>query len=289
MIAMVAYLMEKKEEDERWVIHVEVDAETNRFRRIFWMSPLQRDLARRFGDVIINDITLMRNQYNVPLNIWLVIDHQFKSRNIAYALHTSEAVEDHKWAINHLFSVLPLNPSRAYFSDFDLALDNVLSSMDVWHGLCLHHLSGNITKNLAPLLGVLLQPFMMAFWQVYYAISPAAFDAKWEKLLEDFPRSRDYLERILEPTKERWAWAWVSARFTCGVRTSGRVESENKFNKIIGNSKSTLYDLVKNLVERSEDQAKVEQFSTIKVCQPPIFLQITDELFYTVITPTPYY
>lgn len=264
MVALVAFLMKKKEEDPRWVVFVEVDGE-NRFHRLFFMSPTQRDLLTRFSDVIINDVALMRNKYNLPLNNWVVIDHQQKTRSLAYALHTTETIEDHKWAVDHLFSLLPPHPSRVYFSDFDLAVDHVMSSKDVWHGLCLHHLGDNITKNLAPVLGVLFQPFSMAFWQVYYSISPDAFDVKWAKLLEDFPRSRDYLERVLGPTKERWAWAWVSARFTCGVRTSGRVESENRINKLLGDTKTGLYDLVRNLIERAEEQAGNEKLNAIKV------------------------
>jgi hypothetical protein len=163
MVATVGLLLKKKEEDPRWVVHVEVDTATNRFRRLFWMSPEQRELAIRFGDVIINDISLMRNQYNVPLNIWIVIDHQCKSRNIAYALHTTESAEDHEWVVNILFEVLTPNPNRFYFSDFDLAIDKVLSTKDVTHGLCLHHLAGNITKSLGPALGALFQSFVAAF------------------------------------------------------------------------------------------------------------------------------
>ncbi|KAJ6589210.1 hypothetical protein B0H19DRAFT_922955, partial [Mycena capillaripes] len=35
----------------------------------------------------------------------------------------------------------------------------------------------------------------------------------------------------------------VSRHFTCGVQTSGQVESENRINKLIGNSKTPLIDL----------------------------------------------
>jgi hypothetical protein len=267
MVATVALLTKLKGEDERWVVHVEVDAETRRFRRVFWMSPGQVTLAHRFGDVIVNDITLMRNKYNIPLNIWIIVDHQFKTRNIAYALHTSETMDDHEWVLNHLFAVLPPMPSksRAYFSDFDLALSSVVSSLDVWHGLCLHHLGDNVTKNLAPVLGALFRPFQDAFWQVYHAMSPSAFELKWNQLLTDYPSSRDYLQKVLWPTRERWAWTWVSTRFTCGVRTSGRVESENKVNKLLGNTKTTLFDLVKKLIERAEEQAELEQLSAREV------------------------
>jgi hypothetical protein len=263
MVATVGLLTKLKDEDERWVVHVDVDPETHVLRRIFWMTPKQVILAHRYSDVIINDITLMRNKYNLPLNIWVVIDHQGKTRNIAYALHTSETMDDHRWVLERLFAVLPPMPSKscAYFSDFDLALSNILSSLDVWHGLCLHHMGDNITKNLAPVLGVLFRPFQDAFWQVYHAISPAAFQHKWDQLLADYPRANDYLSRVFWPTRERWAWAWVSTRFTCGVRTSGRVESENKVNKLLGNTKTTLFDLVKKLMERTEEQEALEQLS----------------------------
>lgn len=272
MVATVELLVKLKQADERWVIAVEADPVTRQFMRLFWMSPRQVELAQRFSDVVINDITYQRNVYGLPLNIWLVIDHMFKSRNIAYALHTSETIQDHKWCLDQLFAVLPAMcpplPKRAYFSDYDLALDVAVSDYeDVWHGLCIHHMGGNLTKNLAAPLGPLFQPFQDRFYQVYYSISPDAFENSWEKLLEDYPRSRDYLQKIFWPTRERWAWAWVSARFSCGVRTSGRVESENRVNKLFGNSKTTLFGLVKELIHRSDDQDTNEKLAARQVCR----------------------
>jgi hypothetical protein len=269
MVATVTRLLEMKEADSRWVVHVEVDAKTNRFSRLFWMSPNMIDIGRRNSDVIVNDITLMRNQYNVPLNIWVVIDHQFKTRNIAYALQTSETIEDHQWAIDHLFAVIQPPPDGAYFSDADQAISSVLKTRGVWHGLCLHHLSGNITKNLAPVLGALFQSFLTSFWHTYYSISPEVFETRWNRLLDDFPRCRNYLGRVLYPTRERWAWAWVATRFTCAVRTSGRVESENRVNKLFGNTKTSFSDLTKALISRADDQVASERLETIKVgCIP---------------------
>jgi hypothetical protein len=229
------------------------------------MSPTQVALAQRFRDVIVNDITYQRNQYSLPLNIWLIIDHQFKSRNIAYALHTSETIEDHKWVLDHFFSVLPSHPSHAYFSDYDLALDSAISGYDVWHGLCIHHMGGNLTKNLAAVLSSLFQPFQDAFWQVYHSTSPAVFEAKWAQLLNDYPRSREYLQKVFWPTRERWAWAWVSTRFTCGVRTSGRVEGENRVNKLFSDLKTGLFDLVEKLIQRSDEQYENEQLAVHQV------------------------
>lgn len=270
MVATVELLVKLKQADDHWVIAVEADPVTRQFMCLFWMSPRQVELAQRFSDVVINDITYQCNVYGLPLNIWLIIDHMFKSCNIAYALHTSETIHDHKWCLDQLFAVLPPMfpplPKRAYFSDYDLALDVAVSDYeDVWHGLCIHHMGGNLAKNLAAPLGPLFQPFQDQFYQVYYSISPDAFEISWEKLLEDYPCSRDYLQKVFWPTRERWAWAWVSARFSCGVRTSGRVESENRVNKLFGNSKTTLFGLVKELIHHSDDQDTNKKLSARKV------------------------
>jgi hypothetical protein len=269
MLSLIAYLSNQKQEDDRWIVHVEVDEETNEFRRLFVMSPQMQEDTARYGDVIVNDVTLMRNQYNIPLNVWVGIDHRYKTRVLAYALHTSETAEDHKWAIDHLFAFVPPPPpfsKTKYFSNADLAVTSVLSDHnDVWHGMCLHHLSGNLAKNLGPTLGVLFELFLHEFWQVYNAISPTAFDIKWRKLLDHFPSSHDYLEKVLGPSRERWAWYSVSTQFTCGVRTTGRVESEHAVNRLLGDTKTGLCELVKRLLRRADEQVEHEQLAIRKV------------------------
>ncbi|KAJ6541374.1 hypothetical protein B0H19DRAFT_958648, partial [Mycena capillaripes] len=55
----------------------------------------------------------------------------------------------------------------------------------------------------------------------------------------------------------------VSRRFTCGVRTSGRVESKNRINKLISDSKTSLIDVVNNLVKSAEDQDDLEKLRLI--------------------------
>ena len=180
MQALLALLLQKKQEDKRWVVHIEVDEVTHRFRRAFWQSPDQYEAGDRWGDVIINDVALMRNQYNVPLNTWVIVNHRNKTQVIAYALHTTETIEDHQWALRILLTSLKPRIDRVYVSDFDLALDHVVATFGIYHILCLHHLSGNIAKNLAPALGVLFQPFLTRFWQTYYSVSPAAFEVEMD-------------------------------------------------------------------------------------------------------------
>ena len=184
------------------------------------------------------------------------------TRNIAYSLHTSETADEHEWALDCLFAVLPPCADRVFFSDADLGLDLAVSrrpsSEIAFHGRCLNHLDGNIVRKTAPLLGPLYQSFREAFWMVYYSISPTALEESWNDLLAKFPAAQPYLENEIWPDRERWAWCFVAPRFTCGVRTSGRVEGENSVNKQMGDSKTSVYDLAMKLITRAEAQGDLE-------------------------------
>jgi hypothetical protein len=199
-------LNQLKDKDDQWFIHFEVDKHTHQFKHLFFMSPYMGKIAQRYPNVIINDIAMLRNQYGCPLNIFVVIDQFFVTRNIAYALHTSETTEEHTWVLNCLFENLPPCHERVFFSDADLGLDAAVSrrphSEIAFHGCCLNHLDGNVVKKLAPILGPLLQSFQEAFWSVYYAISPEALEIAWNDLLTRYPATWEYLDRELWPDRE---------------------------------------------------------------------------------------
>jgi hypothetical protein len=151
-------------------------------------------------------------------------------------------------------------------SDHDPALSKAVAEYGIWHGLCIHHVSGNIVKNLARLLGNSFDAFFAEFWKVYYAISPEELELGWGRLLTAFPLTQEYLQSELWPTRERWAWTYVMTRFTCGVRTSGRIESEHQKNRDYGNSKTPLHALVEKLIERSDSQNVSERLRDRQVC-----------------------
>jgi hypothetical protein len=74
LLSLMAYLAEKKDQDNCWVVRIQTHADSNEFRSLFIMTPRMVELASRHSDVIINDITLMRNKYGAPLNVFTGID-----------------------------------------------------------------------------------------------------------------------------------------------------------------------------------------------------------------------
>ena len=270
-VAIAEKLNRLKENDPCWIVCFETDLNTHRIKHLFWMSPRQASLGR-FSDIVINDVAMGRNQYGMALNVFVVIDQFFATRNIAYSLHTSETAEEHGWALDCLFANLPPHPDRNIFSDADKGLDLAISKRSkdevAFHGRCLNHLDGNVVKKLAPILGPAFQSFREAFWSMYYSISPAALEAAWEELVTKYPAAREYLDNELWPDRERWAWTFLGIRFTCGVRTSGRVEGENSVNKRLGDAKTMAYELVTRLIDRADAQHDLEAMRIRKVSCP---------------------
>jgi hypothetical protein len=264
--AIIASLHQKSQESHGWVYHIKLDKDQV-VTGIWWQSPLQAELGQRYGDVLINDNTYNRNQHGYPLNIGIIIDGQARSRNAWYALHAKEDIAHHTWVFQcHLQSAG--TPPECLMTDRHRTLISVAKEVLplTRHLFCIHHLEGNIESNVRRSLGSDWVKFTQAFWQVYRAVSPQEFDHLWDNLVICFPSAREYLDLELYPCRFQWAWAFTSFQFTCGVRTSGRVEVENRVNKIIGGAKKGAKQLFDGLNERTDGQSLDDMIRARDVC-----------------------
>ncbi|KAF7361212.1 hypothetical protein MSAN_01153300 [Mycena sanguinolenta] len=224
---------------------------------IFWQSPVQVDLAKRFYDILLNDDTYNRNQYGYPLDIGIVIDNFGKSRNAWYALHEKEDTETHVWVLQEHLKAAGREPvvfgSDKHGSLIAAASRVIPTSLHIY---CLNHLNTNVAHNLRPKLGSEWTAFQKDFWTTYRAVSPDEFERLWKHLTSTYPAAQQYLDAELYTCRQRWAWAWIGSTFTAGVRTSGRVEAENGVNKTIGGPKKSLLQLFKGLNDRTNGQTQ---------------------------------
>lgn len=259
-------LEELKEEDPRWRYRTTL-SDNSTLTGLWWQSPEQADLLSEYPDVLINDCTYSRNQYGYPLNIGVGVDRLGHSRNLWYSLHAREDAATHEWALRNHLDHAP-RPPDVFASDRDPALEAVVPRLmpTTYHIICLHHMEGNLTTNLRPSLGGDWDAFLRRFWEVYRAASPDVFESLWQQLLLDYPSAAPYLSTSLYPIKQRWAHPWISCHFTAGIRTNGRVESENRTNKILGGPKSTLLEVFENLNKRTQEQLQREQVAVRDVC-----------------------
>ncbi|KAJ7731464.1 hypothetical protein DFH07DRAFT_713146, partial [Mycena maculata] len=140
-------------------------------------------------------------------------------------------------------------------SDRDPALIAAVALVLVltFHVYCLSHLLDNIDRNLRSSLGADWGNFLQDFWAAYRAVSPTEFERLWAALVARYPNPRIYLQELYN-VRDRWAWAWISYLFTAGIRTNGRVETENRVTKAVSGSKKTLFQVFTALNERTRQQ-----------------------------------
>ncbi|RXW11648.1 hypothetical protein EST38_g14207 [Candolleomyces aberdarensis] len=257
--AILEDLMLKNRDDPGWMSFVRMDANST-VTGIWWQSPRQGALLRQYGDIILNDNTYNRNQYGYALNIGIIVDGQGSSRNVWYCLMLLENTDYHSWVLRCLLNASNDQHPQIFVSDRDTAL--IAAVRDIlpmsFHIYCLHHLSGNFDTNL-PKLAIPFNKFLVDFWNAFRAVSPEEFDHLWAILCGKYPRAANYLNKNLYETREHWAWAWTSHRFTAGIRTNGRVESENRITTNFGGPKKSAKQLYDGLNERTEQQSEKEK------------------------------
>ncbi|KAG6825545.1 hypothetical protein H0H92_003318 [Tricholoma furcatifolium] len=168
-------------------------------------------------------------------------------------------------ALGRHFSDILLNDNSynrnqyGYALNMGLIIDSFGKSRNVFQSL--HAIEdsqsyswGNIVKQAQVILGGAFGEFMQAFWATYHAVSPEDFDCQWNELISTYSGIKEYLEREIYPFRKQWAWAWISTMFTAGVRTTGRVESENWVSKGLLSAKSSAMQVFDFANERISQQ-----------------------------------
>jgi hypothetical protein len=133
-------LQDKARKDNDWFISTELDNQ-GRLLRIFWMSPSQRSLYRRYRDVVLNDSTYKTNRFHMPLNVFVIVDNDGKSRLVGCSLVSGETIQDYEWILQQLLDANDNLPPHVILVDEDHAMEaacgniieNTILMNCIWH------------------------------------------------------------------------------------------------------------------------------------------------------------
>ncbi|KAF5336805.1 hypothetical protein D9758_015857 [Tetrapyrgos nigripes] len=197
--AIISNLEDKVRADPGWRYHIHVDP-SRTVTAVFWQSPLQVDLAKRYSDVLLHDNSYKHVNCNYPLNTGIILDGFNHSCNVWYCFHRNEDIESFIWVLNCYLGNEShgdtITPPKVFVSEQHQSV--IASVRDLlpftFHVYCLHHLEGNVDTNLRLLLGALWQDFNRDFWQAYRAVSPDQFEALWQHLVNQYPAAQEYLQ-----------------------------------------------------------------------------------------------
>jgi len=259
---------------EGWYYQARYDSEDH-LVSLIWMSPDQRELFWRYGDVVVNDTTCQTNRLGMKLNCSVIVDSKFKTRLIACALTRQEIIVDYIWILAHL-SLGGGGRVPKVLVDEDPAMDVACpETFKQTHVVnCVWHINKNIAIHLRrPLGNERFKTFMEFFSDAREALTPCAFEVIWGQLTahcggqaaqgNGAEKVRKYVARLYA-RRFHWAGPWVLASFTAGMRSTQRVEMTHHLIKMLNvNSNTSLVDLfsaismkVQNEVFRLKSSAK---------------------------------
>ncbi|EXX75372.1 hypothetical protein RirG_042450 [Rhizophagus irregularis DAOM 197198w] len=190
--------MQKKAEDLHWIVDFELDKD-NRLTCLLWMSSDQVDLWLRYHDVVINDNTARTNQYQMPLEVFIIIDNKCKSCLVCQVLVSDESLDTHVWILKCIKKATKTAPI-VMFTDADPALDAAIPIIfsETYPVHCIFHIVQNLPKNLKAKLGEKWDDFIKQFYQYRNSLCEPLFKQRWNQLLIDYPMAKDILLRTLD-------------------------------------------------------------------------------------------
>lgn len=271
----------QKEVDSRWVIYRGWD-EDNTLTHLLWMTPSQVENWVRYSDCVINDVTHKTNRYGMALSLIVGFNNDRRNLLLAQGLLIDESLDSHNWMFSNIVKATGIRPV-VIITDSDPAVDaairQILPSTYPIH--CAFHISQNIDKNLRKLLDNSYQNFIHDFYSCRNCIIEDVFQQRFNKLIEDYPKAKNYLEHLYK-TKEYWAHSYTKYHFTGGMIASSRVESVNAcLKRLLNNSNIPLYDLMFEIQRLLDQQDKEKEYEFWRLAIPNIRRQNDMNFLFT--------
>ncbi|KAK6267500.1 hypothetical protein QUC31_011660 [Theobroma cacao] len=151
--ATLLYFGVKKEIDNGFYMkHTTYD--DNKLKNLFWADSISRLDYACFGDVLAYDTTYKKNTFNLPLLVFIGVNHHHMTTIFALALLTNEDAESYIWSLTTFLECMMNKKPISVVIDGDRAMRKALEMVfpGVRHRLCSWHLARNAQANV-PLPG----------------------------------------------------------------------------------------------------------------------------------------
>jgi MULE transposase domain len=278
---MSNWLDEQKEKDSRWVVARGWD-DDNTLTHLVWMTPGQVENWIQFSDCVINDVTHKTNRYGMALSLFVGFNSNMQNVLLAQALLIDESKDSHSWLFKQILEATGIHPT-VILTDSDPAVDAAVREVfiNTYPIHCAFHITQNLHKNLRKPLGDQYGKFIKDFYHCRNSLVQSTFSNRFAKLMENYPQSKSYLERLYE-SKGYWAHSYTSFRFTGGMIASSRVESVNAcIKRMLFNSNVSLCELMSEIHKLLDEQDKKNRYQYWKLAIPSVKSQEKANFLFT--------
>ncbi|KAL9323241.1 hypothetical protein ACSQ67_011294 [Phaseolus vulgaris] len=188
------------------------------FRNLFWADAKSRVAYSYFSDVVAIDTACLNGAYQVPLVMFLGINHHKQSILFGCGLLASDTVESYTWLFRAWLTCILGRPPQVIITHQCGILQTVVA--DVFprstHCLCLF----NIMQKVPEKLGACVQYEAISAVlsrAVYSSLRAEEFEATWEDMMKSNEiRGNKWLQSLYEERK-RWAPVYLKEIFLAGI------------------------------------------------------------------------
>ncbi|KAJ7962830.1 protein FAR1-RELATED SEQUENCE 6-like [Quillaja saponaria] len=187
-------------------------------RNLFWADAKSRVAYTYFGDVVAIDTTCLTSEYEVPLVLFLGVNHHGQSVLLGCGLLASESVESYTWLFRAWITCILGRPPQTIITDQCSTLQTAVA--DVFprasHCLCLSHIMQNVPQKLRGLFED--EAIKVALNRaVYCSLKAEEFEAAWEDIMQRYGiRDHKWLQALYEDRK-RWVPVYLKEIFLAGM------------------------------------------------------------------------
>lgn len=214
---MQSYFCQKQLRSPNFFYIMDLNDE-GQLRNVFWVDSRSRAAYRYFGDVVAIDATCLSNKYEVPLVVFVGINHHGESILLGCALVADDTVETYAWLFRAWLTCMSGRPPQSIVTDRCNTMQSAISDVfpRAHHHFYLPHVMQSILLNLGQLQDC--GTFQSALSRtVYGSLKLDEFETSWETTMQQFGiRDREWLQ-LWYDDREKWAPAYLKDTFLAGL------------------------------------------------------------------------
>ena len=132
------------------------------------MSSIQKELYCKYNNIIIVDITYNTNWFQMILCIITVVDNNYKTRIVVYAIIEDKILNTYWWIFDTILIETDVSP-RVIFTNSDPFIIRSIKKIysNTWYLLCIFHINLNLKKKLKKKLENQFKEFRHMFYKFF--------------------------------------------------------------------------------------------------------------------------
>ncbi|XP_072997837.1 protein FAR1-RELATED SEQUENCE 6-like [Typha latifolia] len=212
---------------------------------VFWADARSRASYQYFSDVISFDTSYMTSKYNMPLVLFIGVNHHGQSILLGCGLLANETTESYIWIFSRWLNCMNDKPPNAIITDQDESIRTAVAEVfpNARHRFCLWSIMKRVTEKLRKMpakediTGKLSK-------SVYNSVTVNEFEMEWEEMIEKYHlQDNDWFCSLYEDRKQ-WVPVYIKDMFWAGMCSTQQSENVSAFFDGYVTSKTSLKKFV---------------------------------------------